>query len=201
MPKILSQSGISLADTYDVEGSIAGIETLETRDLPIVHEMGGTVMSERIVGNVFRAIADDVLQNTDFNILLNTLPIMPNRLLAVQIFTDAVARVARAAVIMSSPPLREIPIWVWDQTNSISVDFSDNGAAVAAHVVLEPVAALSHVPNMFFGSAQPRPADRAFLRGRTAGFGAGTVDITMLLYVAFPEVQGIPSIGLPVPSW
>ena len=45
MVKILSQAGISLADLYNVEGSIAGIEQLDTRELPIVHEMSGTIFS------------------------------------------------------------------------------------------------------------------------------------------------------------
>jgi len=202
MTKILSQSGISLADTYDVQGSIAGIENLETENLPIVHEMGATVFSERVTGDVFRITTGVLLQSVDYNVVFSDLPIMPCRLLGVQVFSDTAARLARGAVNIRNNAGREMPVWVWDQTNELAVDFSDNGAAVASHEVLTPAPGFAQLPTMLFGTAQPRLGmSELALRGRTTAFGAGNVTVTALFFIAFPEQQGIPSIGLPIPSW
>jgi len=167
----------------------------------LVHEMGSTIASERASAEIFRAEATAVLQSVDFNEVFTDLPIMPTRILGCQIFTDNAARIARAAIVVRNPPGREMPIWVWDQTNNLDVDFSDNGAAVALHEVLVPQATMSQMPLMTFGTSQPRPVDQVALRGRTTAFGAGDVTITMLVYAAFPETAGISSVGLPYSSW
>ena len=203
MGKIQSRSGDSLADIYDVVGSIAGIEQLETRELPIVHEMGATLFSERFSSTIRRAAAGAIAQNTDFEVILTDLPDVPTRLIGIAVISNDVTRISNAAVMIRSPGAdRELPVWVFDQTNSLRVRIRDEGARANADLLLSSVGVIM-LPGFVGGLGQPHPShvEEIVLAGLTTGFGAGTVTITGLYQIAFSQVGGISSRGLPIPSW
>lgn len=204
MVKVQAQAGNSLADVYDVRGSVAGIEQLETQELPIVHEMGGTVFSERLSGNIQR-LSGTLAQNLTLDTTLDLSGADVRRIFGVAVITDAVARVDHLALLIgNSADTREIPIWAWDTTIGTHVDIRmmDNGAAVADHEILIPIATGCPLPSFSFGDGQPQRMDRIIFRGLTAGFGAGDVTMTALIYTAFGfRSGGLSSRGLPVPSW
>jgi len=201
MVKILSQAGNSLADTYDVVGSVAGIDELETRELPIVHEMGGTVFSERLRGEIGRLPTAALNQSATFDISL-ALPEAVSRILAVLVLADTAARVDEAQVsIRQGVTGREMPIFLWDTADNVesTIRIIENGGAAGDQVALIPDP--RQVPNMAFGTAQPVGQSVLVFRGNTAAFGAGTVTLVALVYHAFSQLEGVSSRGLPIPSW
>ena len=201
MVKIQSQSGDSLADTYDVVGSVAGIDSLETRELPIVHEMGATLFSERYVTTIRREASGNVAQNTQINLVTTTLPITPCRLLGFAIISDAGARLSRVTMSVREPDSdQEIPIWAFDGTTT-TIHLVDAGAAVAAFDLLGGTQVF--VPSMIGGSGQRNQdmVQEVVVRALTTGFGAGTVFLRALYYIAFAFRGGISSRGVPFPSW
>ena len=212
MVKILSRSGVSLADIYDVKGSIAGIEQLETRELPIVHEMGATVFSERYNTTIRGIVTGDIAQNITFEIALTSLPLAPTRLLGVQVLTDVGARILRCALSATNPigaiggggGAQDIPIWVWDATNALfeTATLFNDGASGNLDVLIPHPGSLMF-PTMVGGRGQgPDMVRDLRLQGRTTGFGAGTVAITALLYLGFAfDTTGLSSRGVPFPSW
>jgi len=202
MPKILSRDGQSLADIYDVEGSIAGIDQLVTSDLPIVHEMGATVLSERFTTRIFRITTGDILQTITWAIELTTLPETPCRLLGVQVLADNGSRVSRAAVLATDPTVnQDIPLWVWDATvlETVTGEFSGSAATFNYLVPREGVI----VPSFVGGNEQQdNMVSNVKFVGLSTTFGAGTVEVVALLYLAFPRRDiNISSKGLPIPSW
>ena len=206
MARILSQSGVSLADIYDVDGSIAGINTLETDNLPIVHEMGATIFSERVSGAIRRISTGDLAQNTTWDLQLTNTPTTPTRILGVVAFSDNAARIQNAQLSVGSGG-REMPLWFWDvNEQNIEMRIQDDGAAVAVVFALcsDRNMGSGVVPSMLIGAEQPQEIDDLIFRGDTAGFGAGTAFVTALIYLAFSQVGdplGVSSKGLPVPSW
>jgi len=201
MVKILSQAGMSLADVYDIEGSIAGVEQLESRDVSLVHEMGSTIFSERLSSS-FRRASVEVSQSTNFEAFIVDLPNIPTRILSIIVFSDNTARLSGAAVMLRDPrDPKELPIWIWDgSSGTIFARFRENGAALVSHQVMTPT--LVQVPNFVGGAKQPQfPTEIAF-RGTSTGFGAGTVKCTALVHIAFSQISGtISSHGLTIPSW
>lgn len=208
MGKILSRSGESLADLYDVEGSIAGIDQLETRELPIVHEMGNTLFSERLRTRVFRVTTGAILQDVSFRIELDTLPETPCRLLGLQVISDNKARILRCAVYLTDPSLpQDFPVWVLSGATPTgeSLVMEDAGTS-ATFDLLEPIAPNNQFPSFTGGREQGGGTDtmvsQLTLQGRSTGFGAGSVVITALALLAFPARDvNISSRGLPIPSW
>jgi len=203
MVKVLSKAGDSLADTYDVEGSIAGIEQLETRDLGIVHEMGATVFAERFGGRVRRATTGNILQSTTWDLFITDMPATPSRIFGVSIVTTQAGRVSNAAVMAhDSINLREIPLVIWDSGEpNITARFQENGAAAANINFLVSSLNLENLPSMLIGAGQRNTIDQIAFRGLTTAFGAGNVAITCLVYVAAADLGGVSSRGLPIPSW
>ena len=202
MVKILSKSGDSLADIYDVEGSIAGIEQLETRDLPIMHEMGATVFSERFNTRIFRIASAARAQNVAFTVEIATLPETPCRLLGVQCIADDVTELTRFAVTARDPTLQQdIPVWAWDGSNSVPIRLTD--LTLEADFDLLTPALGFNVPTFMGGREQQGPmVSSVTITGLTAGFGAGTTRASALLLMAFPLRDiNISSKGLPIPSW
>jgi len=204
MPKVLSQAGISLADTYDVEGSIAGIETLESRDVSLVHEMGATILSERLSGTIRRVSTAALAQNTAFDSFFTDLPAGISRILGITVFSDVAARVGQLSVMARDPTSgREQPLWVWQSTNDLefNVRMSDNGAAAANHSFYRPIHPIRALPSLIIGGGQPQRVSDVAFRGLTNAFGAGTVTVVLIMYIALMQVGGISSRGLPVPGW
>ena len=204
MVKVLSQSGDSLADIYDVEGSIAGIEHLETHDLPIVHEMGATVFSERFSTDIRRIQTGNLAQSTNFSQVDTGVPQMPTRLLSVGIISDDASRIASLALVIQNPVTeQDVPIWVYDGTNFLDIRLVLDDATIATYDLLLGNIQASFIPNMVGGSGQrvEQMASSLALRGITTGFGAGTVFVQALLYLGFAFQRGISSRGVPFPSW
>jgi len=204
MVKILSKSGDSLADTYDVQGSIAGIEQLVSQDVSLVHEMGNTIFSERVSTTIRRAESGDVLQSASFNIVLVDLPAVPFRILSIACFVDTAARLDQASVALNDPDAeREIPIWLWDSVvdTEVSARFQQDGGAVGTETFLRPLQPIGAIPCFTSGRGQPQKVPRVAFRGSTLAFGAGTVETTMLFLIGFSQIGGISSRGLPIPSW
>lgn len=207
MPKILSQSGDSLADVYDVKGSIAGIDQLETRELPIVHEMGNTVFSERLGAEIVRLPTGDILQNANFDVTLASPPPNIFRVLGVVVLLDTTTRINIAQVSLRSTVGREVPFFVWDIADDIetSIRIVENNAAATNTIALRSrFGPQGGVPTLGVSDGQPRMVgEEIVFRGRAAGFGAGTVECIALVHLASPEVtQGsLSSRGLPVPGW
>lgn len=202
--KILSKSGDSLADIYDVEGSIAGIEELETHELPIVHEMGSTIFSERLGGFISRSSTGAILQTITFNIVQTSLGAIPARVLGLVVFTDNNARVSHVTVSIRDPfDNREIPIFIWDTAGGVAVigRFDDAGT-IANFDILQNMMS-GGLPNMLIGTGQEQPVDQLAFRGLSTTFGAGDVTISMMMYRAEAQAQagGISSRGLPIPGW
>jgi len=200
--KILSRAGVSLADTYDVQGSIAGIEQLESREVTLAHEMGATIFSERLSGSIRRANTGDILQSVSWNIVLSDLPNFITRVLGVQVFADDSGRVNDVTVsIRDEDAGREIPIFAWDLnfTNVVS-RIEDNGGGV--NTVRTLVNAIVGAPSLLIGDSQPQAVNRIAFRGSSTAFGAGNVNVTMVLYQAFTHIAGgLSSFGLPIPSY
>ena len=152
MTKILAQAGLSLSDVYDIEGSIVGVDQLNAREVHLVHEMGGTLFSERLSGTIRRATTS-IAQSIQFNSVLTDLPAGPVRVLAVEVHTSDASRINNVAVVMRDPTAgaaQDIPIWVWDEANSVTTDFDDADAGVAAHTTLVP-GVVTQLPNIVMG--------------------------------------------------
>lgn len=201
MPKVLSQSGNSLADVYDVEGSIAGIEELLSKDVNLVHEMGSTIFSERLSARMIALSSGALAQSLEWDINFSFAE--HTRILAVQVVTATVARVNQASVALLSGAAvddMEVPIWAWDANEGSVVARVLIGGAVATQAVLiSPI--VPQVPSMLTGNDAPRPASTVSFRGGTTAFGAGTVITQALIYGLFPQVAGLSSRGLPIPGW
>jgi len=208
MVKILSQAGTSLADLYDVEGSVAGIDQLETRDLPIVHDMSGTLFSERCSGFVRRMVTGDILQNVTWDIVLDDLPAGLVRVLGFIVMSDTIARTTLAQLSMRDPGTgREVPFFQWHSTNDLEsiIRIVENGAAVGNQNMLINVSEPPKIPNLLISAGQPQRVQEIAFRGIASAFGAGTVEITALVYLAFSAIGGVPgnttSRGIPIPGW
>lgn len=202
--KILSRAGVSLADTYDVRGSRAHVQLLEPREVTLVHEMGGTINSERIGSFIRRGTTTALLQSATFDILLQNLPDGIWRILGVQIFANVIARVATAAVLLRDPTSeREIPLLAFDAANDTetAIRMEDDGLGIATHFLLNTSSPFLS-PGLGVGTGQRQQVNELVLRGVTAAFGAGTVNIRMIIQIAFTHVGGgLSSIGLPLASW
>lgn len=203
MTKVLSQAGISLSDVYDVEGSIVGIEELEAREVALVHEMGGTIFSERLSGAI-RRISSGVLADSDtFDITISDLPAVPTRILNVAFASSVGGRIADAALYVSGSRTggREIPLKLWDASEAIvTCRFSEDGDAAADFNFLVSTFSDKY-PSMLIGVDQPQAIDQMTFRGTATAFGAGAVTVFAYIYVAFGQIGGISSKGLPVPGW
>jgi len=205
MSKVLAQAGISLADTYDIEGSIAGVEQLQAKDVSLVHEMGATIFSERLVQVVRRIATGDLLQTVSFDTSISDLPSTPTRVQGCIVTADA-DRVLNCGVFLRDPfDQREHPIFVWDSAvdDAINIRMRDDGAAAATRIFLRPSVLSGGIPNMLMGSEQRRGTQDVVFRVNTTTFGAGTVDVVAQVLIAFANVQGsvVSSYGLPIPSW
>jgi len=203
--KILSDSGKSLADTYDVEGSIAGIERLESEDVTLVHEMGGTIFSERFSTFIRRAVSGDISQGISFNTILTDLPAGVFKILGVFVTVDETTRMTSCVVsVRSAVSGREIPIWQWDvaHDDETAVRFSLDGAAAGTVIMLRPIVPLAGgFPVIVASAGQPQRNEEVAFRGIASAFGAGTVEASLELLVGFSQVGGISSRGLPIPGW
>lgn len=203
MVKILSQTGISLADIYDIEGSIVGVEQLEAGEVHTVHEMGATVFSERFGQALIRATSGALAQNTTWDVILTPDVSSFWRVQQVMVLSDQPTRITNCVVSIRDPGAgREMPVWIWDSNfadPSIGVRLQEDGGAVGATNAF--LNGQTYLPAMGTNPDQPQSIPEIAFRGLTNGFGAGTATQIVVIVLAFAEVQGISSRGLPIPSW
>jgi len=205
MPKILSQAGISLADSYDVEGSVAGVENLDANNVSLVHEMGQTMFSERINSFLARTSTAALNQNVAFNLTITPVHNLPQRIYGIFIKVDTAARVANVQVsITDTIRLYEIPIWTWNSAvdTEMAIQWDDEGFAIGAAIQLRSLQNL--LPYMLIRMGPQAIMPDISIRGLTSAFGAGEVTVVATVLFARP-VGGLPagvsSAGLPMPSW
>jgi len=180
------------------------VEELEPGPVHLVHEMGGTIFSERVVSQIRRLTSGDIAQSLDFGPQLADLPDNPFRILGFQVITDAAASLSHVALLMRDPEAnQEFPVWVWDGTNSRTIRIIDDNNAVANLGILTPEPGMSNYATMMFGPESRLSVPDLVLRGTTTAFGAGTVETIALVHIAFAEVSkgGISAYGLPLPGW
>lgn len=209
MAKILTQSGASLADIYNVQGSIAGIDELVSNDVSLVHEMGAEILSERIITNMVIIATASNLQNVTFGITIpaNNIPDTVNRLLAIVVLSTASARLSICSLAIRNVITgRELPIWVWNSTDDPerAVEWSLDGAASATFV--QAAAPTDMLPYLITRTGLDRRMPDFVFRGATLGFGAGNVTTRCVLAIARGSAPnptpGEPGgHGLPIPSW
>jgi len=208
LPKILAKAGDSLADIYDVEGSIAGIQELVSSEVHPFHEMGATIFSERLSGQITRITTGAIAQNITWEVVVPAPATTPARILGVFAFADVVARTTRASLSVSTilPGVeQDFPVWAWDTgLDAARTTLMENAGAVSAVIALQPVRYLENNPSLLIGTnqAELRQVPSLTWRGLTAGFGAGTVTVDALIYLAFADQDSaIASRGLPIPGW
>ena len=207
MPKILAQAGISLADVYDVEGSIVGVEDLISKEVSLTHEMGAQIFSERLGAFIVRLESGDIAQSSAFAIDTVILPDTTHKIIGLSVFFKTAARLGLCSLsVANTVSGREIPIWTWDATvDAVNVvRWSDDGAGVAN--VQFCVSLTSQTPYMLIREGGQELMPHLIFRGSTLAFGAGTVEAVMLIHLARPNksvpTPGEPSShGLPLPGW
>lgn len=188
---------------YDVEGSIAGIDSLETRELPIVHEMGSTIFSERYSASIRRQTSGAIAQSTTWDVFLIDLPAIPYRIQNVTFVSNVAGRISNASLMARNTVNdRETPLKIWDSNEeNVTARFREDGGAAANINFLVSSIKLEWFPLTVPGSGQPVSFDELAFRGETTAFGAGTVFCTALVYITFAQIGGISSRGLPLPGW
>lgn len=203
MTKILSKSGDSLADVYDVQGSIAGIDQLQSQDVNLVHEMGSTVFSERFNLVIQKIESTGMAQSVNFLAVLGSLPATPWRVLGVNVFTDVAGRLDSVVVTLHDTGLgRDMPLFVWKSTvDSELVVRLRNDASTTSNQVLLRSNGVGLVPTMGCGTDQRENVEQLAMQGTVKAFGAGTLDITATVLIGFAELGGVSSRGLPLPGW
>jgi len=201
--KILAQAGTTLADVYDIEGSIVGVDQLEAREVQTVHEMGGTIFSERLSTAILRNTSTAVLQSVAWDVIDT-----PNidsffRILQVTVLTNGIARLANCNVsIRDAGNGREVPLWAWDSNIAdpgIDIRIDENGGGPTAGLTL--LNGINFLPALQTSANQPQSVGVLTFRGLSNAFGAGTVESFALVTLAFADSRAISSRGLPLPSW
>ena len=208
MVKVLSQAGISLSDVYDVEGSIAGTEQLDAREVQLVHEMGGTIFSERLGARITRVETAALSQSSDFDFVVTDLPEDITRIVGITVLATNAGRVGHCNVAArDGQGGREMPLWAFDFADDaeLNIRIQEDGAAVANTVFLRPLASVPALPSLLVNVRIPGTGAVAIneltFRGSTRAFGAGTVTLVALIHMLFTHTTSLSSYGLPVPSW
>lgn len=202
MPKVLSQSGMSLSDAYDILGSVAGIDQLLTEEVQVVHDLAQTLTMERMQARIFTLVSGLIAQSTAFSVTLNPVTEAPVRVYGITVQVDTTSRLANCNVTARDPAnSTEIPMWVWDATAEDTIRM-DDGVALADQIVLRPSEFYNPLPMCLYGTELAEHVNEFRLRGNTSAFGAGTVRTTAQIYMSFLDAPGtLSSRGVPIPSW
>jgi len=202
--KILGQAGKSLPDVYDVEGSQVEVNQLEVDTIKAVHEMGSTIFSERVGGQLHRLDSGTKSENETWDIVRSDTASSIFRIWGAVIIASGV-RVTLAQISLHDPVLgREIPLSVFDSAvdSDRLIRTLDDGGAIASFALLQSNTAIGNMPSMGFGPDQaPLSTGNLAFRGLTSGFGAGTVDVTALVYIGHTQQIGLTPYGVPIPGW
>jgi len=207
--EIQGDSGKSLADIYDVKGSVVSLEEVDAQVIAGVHDMGGLILSERMGSSINLLQTGDLLQTVD--ILVTGATQFPGitRILNLYVFADAASRVEQVSInVASEDGAREVPIWVWDSGNDAAFPqrIRTPGGAYAVFTALRSLDPMQSLPGMLFGAGQRAQVGHLTMTGTTLTFGAGTVEVFMVAQIATADILGTgvgsPSnVGLPIPSW
>jgi len=206
--KILSQAGFSLADVYEVEGSILSIDQLDVTEIKAVHDLGPQIHSERLLSILIQQNTGAILQNVTWNLTTGNFPDSVARIFGVSLIADVTSRIDNVVLAIQDPDTgREMPFFVWDSNADadLTMRWSNNGAAVAGFRSLRPAVGFS-LPTLLTRMGGTRGMPLVSFRGTTLGFGAGTVTCFLVYHLARPNrispTPGDPSShGLPIPSW
>jgi hypothetical protein len=210
MPKILAQAGISLADSYDVEGSIVGVEDLNAGDVSLIHEMGGTIMSERLQSFILRLVPTAPAASSNWTVSSGELPDCANRILgAIVVMPSANSTdITNCSISIQNGAIdRQFPFWTWDtgEDAEIRIRFNLDGAGPEDFRQLRPREGIQ-LPSLAtrLGLGEQMPNIR--FNGTTSAFGGGTVAIEAYVHICRPNPEvpspGHPSShGLPLPGW
>jgi len=203
--KVLGQVGVSLADQYDVKGSIVGVAELDAQDVKVVHDLSHTMLSERLSTRIIQTQSAALSQSQSFNLLIGPAEIAPQlpgtvtRLLGVMVFADA-TRVSRVQCSINEPATAlDLPFFVWDASIDLAVDVNIEGDLVTYFRPTHPLP--WGAASLLCGLDQPQSTPAIAVRGITTAFGAGTVTITARFLIAFAASAGLSSYGVTVPSW
>jgi len=214
VPKILSQAGISLADTYDVEGSIVGVEELETHEVNLVEDMGPRVMGERMKQILLRGVTTAIGAATDFNITILGSAAVPSpdcasRILGVTALIPAanVTEIENWSLVVRDQNLqRECSVVSWDidVDSEVKTIWNDDGAGAANFIELRPL--VHQLPGLLTRVGDLSVAPQLVFRGTSAAVVATTVVATIIVQLSRPTrvnpAPGEPSShGLPLPGW
>lgn len=210
---ILGNAGKSLADIYDVEGSVVHVDELEASVVTTFHELGATIASERMGSSIIGLTATGLGQNADILAFPGggTATDTPfpgiTRVLSVFVYASA-QRINDVSVNTYDPDSgREMPLFMWEAaTDDIFTARILAPGGAGGYKVLRPKAFYPHLPGFMFGPGQRAQVPTLAMRGTTSGFGAGTVDLYAIAQVVTADVTGTgtgaPSnVGLPIPSW
>lgn len=197
---VLGQAGISIPDVYDVVGSQAKIERLSSEEPQYVHELGAAIFSERFSSTIRRVQSAALAQNTDFDLFITDMPAQATRIFGAGIFANSNRITHAMAAVRDPDSQREMPFYVWDVNEStVTMRIQDDGGAVSALTYLQP--SFIQMPSMLAGRDQPQRVPDIAFRGRTTAFGAGTVNVTLVLHIGLAQIGGVSSYGLPLPGW
>ena len=207
--RVLSQAGTSLADVYDVKGSVAGIDRLDVDEIKGVHDLGPQIHTERL--NAFGLIISStaIAQNINFAVVLDAPPDSINRINSISVIADTAGRINFCSVAIRDPGTGvDHPIWAWDTADDVEKSIRWAGPSLATLTLMESLSQVAgSAPNLMarWGNTWAMP-NLVFL-GQSGGFGAGTVLARALIQVVRPDQEipipaGAPSShGLPIPSW
>jgi len=207
--KILGEAGKSLADIYDVEGSVVDVDEVDASIVQGVHDLGPTIASERMGSSIIILRTGDELQTVNFNVV-TPLTDMPGitRILGATIMADGDRVLTCGLWLLDQAVNAESLLWAWDGTlDDVLPAFRVNVlGTIAARTILRPVTNMAALPGIAFGPGQRAQMPAFALRGTTTTFGAGTVEIAAHIQIANSDITGTgtgapSSIGLPVPSW
>lgn len=201
---VQGQAGISVPDVYDVVGDQAPIVRLSSEEPQYVHDLASTIFSERLSTTVRRSTTGALAASIAWNILITDLPDVPSRILGIQVISDVSARTNLVTVSARDPVAdREFPLWAWANAADIFADarVADEAAVTTMELLVPTQSSQLQAPSLLLGGDQPQAVPDISFRGVTSAFGAGTVTHTLLLYLAFAQVGGVSSYGLPVPGW
>jgi len=204
MSRVLGQGGISLADTYDVDGSQVVVdELLAAEGVHLQENMGNRMWSERAVQFFLELSNGDVLQSVAWDIESTLGPNVIQRILNIQVIAES-DRVERCGIsLQDTNSEREIPLWAWETATDVSLPFrwSHDGAAAGEFILLQP--RYNYLPNMMFPHGARSLIPRFVFRGIATAFGAGNIEVFALIQLARaePTDRENSSYGLPVPGW
>jgi hypothetical protein len=203
-----------MADSYDIEGSIVGVENLDSSSVGLVENMGQRVFSERMTSHLLRISSGSLAQNAAWDIVASPFPDGPCRITNIVFIALTASRVSMADLMIADPNSNvEMPIATWASgavtiggvaDNERPIRFDDDSAGAGTVSYLGQTLATSPQLVVQMGQAPGMPVLK--FRGLTSGFGGGTVEVLCYVSHCRPNVlspaPGHPSsVGLAIPSW